>query len=463
MRARVASVVFNSVLRDARVLKQAESLKKNDFEINVFGIQDNNNKVRNPETSYGFDVILCDWRQNRKKLFSTKNIISLILFLLFGLAFFKLFGAPLHYIVPVSIFFVVIIFCMRFVKRIIKRKNILQNVLQFLGKRSCLFSQIYDCLLLFRRVLLCRIWEKCLVKEILEFKPDVVHCHDLLTVPVGLAVKKITGAKVVYDSHEVFTKLSCSTPVWEWWFRRVEEKISHKIDGFITVNRSISAYLKNEYPALPEPVLVRNATKIIEGDLSYDGRLHEAAGISPDQKILLYQGGYAPHRGLVQLVKAGGLLPEEWTLVFMGWGKLEDELRQIAAQVDPEGGRIKFVPPAPQAELVLWSAGATLGVIPYENVSLNHWYCTPNKLWEYPAAGVPILCSPFPELAAVIDAFGVGCLLNDPVTPEAIAEAVASLTEDDLQKKIESCKQFIQKDNWGVYEQNLFGLYGALV
>jgi glycosyltransferase involved in cell wall biosynthesis len=147
----------------------------------------------------------------------------------------------------------------------------------------------------------------------------------------------------------------------------------------------------------------------------------------------------------------------------MGWGKLEDDLRQMAFQVDPGGDRIRFIPPAPQTELPHWSGGATLGVIPYENICLNHWFCTPNKLWEYPAAGVPILCSPFPELAAVVETFGVGCLLDDPVTPEAIAAAVASMTEEDVQKKVESCKQFIRKDNWGVYEQNLIGLYKSLL
>ncbi|APG26660.1 hypothetical protein A7E78_01550 [Syntrophotalea acetylenivorans] len=298
-----------------------------------------------------------------------------------------------------------------------------------------------------------------MIREILKFKPDVVHCHDLVTVPVGLKVKKIIGAKVVYDSHEIFTKLSHATPIWEWWFHRVEEKISHKIDGFVTINKSIADYLKKEYPALPEPVLVKNATKFNGGRGAYDGRLHKATGLPLDQKILLYQGGYSPHRGLIQLVKAGGLLPQGWTLVLMGWGGLEEDLRQMAHQVDPEGVRIKFIPPAPQTELVCWSAGATLGVIPYENISLNHWYCTPNKLWEYPAAGVPILCSPFPELSAVVEAFGVGALLNDPVTPEAIAAAVANMTAEDVQKQVESCWEFIRKDNWGVYERNLIDLY----
>ncbi len=51
--------------------------------------------------------------------------------------------------------------------------------------------------------------------------------------------------------------------------------------------------------------------------------------------------------------------------------------------------KVRFIPPAPQKELKSWTQGATLGIIPYEGKMLNHWIATPNKLWEYPSAGVP--------------------------------------------------------------------------
>ncbi|APG26659.1 hypothetical protein A7E78_01545 [Syntrophotalea acetylenivorans] len=68
MRTKVAAVVFNSVFRDARVLKQAESMEKNNYEVKVFGIQDENNKIRNPKTNYQFDIILSECHSYRKFL-----------------------------------------------------------------------------------------------------------------------------------------------------------------------------------------------------------------------------------------------------------------------------------------------------------------------------------------------------------------------------------------------------------
>jgi hypothetical protein len=34
-------------------------------------------------------------------------------------------------------------------------------------------------------------------------RPDVIHCHDTLVLPLGCIVKWLTGAKLVYDAHEL--------------------------------------------------------------------------------------------------------------------------------------------------------------------------------------------------------------------------------------------------------------------
>lgn len=81
---------------------------------------------------------------------------------------------------------------------------------------------------------------------------------------------------------------------------------------------------------------------------------------------------------------------------------------------------------ATMAELPLWTAGATVGLIPYMNRGLNHWYCTPNKLWEYPSAGVPVLASPFPEMMKLIQAHGFGWALAPNWDAAGLAAQVAA-------------------------------------
>ena len=297
---------------------------------------------------------------------------------------------------------------------------------------------------------------------ITDWDPDVIHCHDLLTTPVGVAVARRTRAHVIFDSHEIFEEVSQITRRRRLRYKRIQRRISKRVDGFVTVNDSIAAFLCDRYPKLPEPVVVRNATLAPTARTVDDGRLRIAADLAPTDRILLYQGGFARHRGLDILVESAPLLPERWFLVMMGWGAFEPLLRRRAAQIDPDGRRIRFLPGAPHAELGLWMAGADLGVIPYENVCLNHWFCSPNKLWEYPAAGVPFLASPFPELTETVTTNGIGWLLPDPLTPEEIARTVASITEEELAAASLKCREFIERDNWTLYETRLVDLYDRI-
>ena len=59
-----------------------------------------------------------------------------------------------------------------------------------------------------------------------------------------------------------------------------------------------------------------NAT-VLEAAPTYDGRLHDAAGLPRRQKILLLQGRFSPHRGLPYLLEAAVALRADCGLVMM--------------------------------------------------------------------------------------------------------------------------------------------------
>jgi glycosyltransferase involved in cell wall biosynthesis len=302
----------------------------------------------------------------------------------------------------------------------------------------------------------------------IKLRPDVIHCHDCAALPTGWLIKQKLNIPLVYDAHEIYEAAATRTFGVTDYYIRVHRKYLSRVDAFITINESAALYYRCAYPAAPAAVVIRNAMNVAPVG-AYDGRLHRAAGVPSGEKILLYQGGFTQDRGLPTLVRAGPLLPDGWSLVMMGWGPLAGELKQIASLSASrlgkgEGeGKVHFVRSVPPGELLSWTQGAAAGIIPYENNMLNHWISTPNKLWEYPNAGVPLIVQPFPEMRRVVETYHCGWVLPDELSPGAIADLVASLTDDMLARAKEGCRRFIERDSWSAtYEGRLLEVYERL-
>lgn len=296
------------------------------------------------------------------------------------------------------------------------------------------------------------------------FQPDVVHVHDHVAFTAAALYKESFGCAIVWDAHEIYEDLASIEAARAAVNSRIIAQNAHHADGFITLNQSIADFYRENHPMLPEAVLLPNAVERVS-PASYDGRLHREAGLAADQKILLFQGGYSPNRGIPALLEASRLLDTQWSLVFMGWGKLDDEIRtyvELEGQRPPGRDAVVMVPRAPHSELLEWTAGAALGAIPYENNGLNHLYCAPNKLWEYPAAGVPVLASDMPEMRAKIEQYDIGLTVDRRLDPAEVAEAVNGTSAADLERMRRNCATFAAAEAWQNYEPHLIDLHRRL-
>lgn len=247
---------------------------------------------------------------------------------------------------------------------------------------------------------------------------DAIHCHDLDTLAAGVRLRDLRpGARLIYDAHELYPHQVRSSLHRSYW-TRVETALIHEADAVITVSPSFADQFVRLY-GVARPTVVYNACEPSE-PLSTDprGRFARCFGLSDDdpRTRVVFQGSQSPDRGLGHLVDAFKALGDRFVLCMLGEGP---EHAELVTRAGPSVG-IRFASTVPQAQLPGLLRGADLGVIPYPDLGLlNNRYCSPNKLFEFIDAGLPVCANDLPEVRRVLDTYAIG--LSAPMTDAATA------------------------------------------
>ena len=237
---------------------------------------------------------------------------------------------------------------------------------------------------------------------------DAIHCHDLPTLPVGLGLRDrlSPGAKVIYGAHELFPYQS-HVPGFQRYWSGIETAAIRRADLVITVNESLARRLGEQY-GIETPAVIYNSY----GSMPERAPLSRAEflahfGAPEGAFAVLLQGGLSDDRNLLNLVKAFGRLDPSTALLLLGGGPMAGRLRRLCRRRGI--ANVFFGDWLPQEDLLRYVRHADLGVIPYtDSRLLNNRYCTPNKLFEFIEAQVPICAADLPELRRIIRGQGIG-------------------------------------------------------
>lgn len=94
----------------------------------------------------------------------------------------------------------------------------------------------------------------------------------------------------------------------------------------------------------------------------------------------------------------------------------------------------------------------------------NHIKAQPIKMFEFMAAGLPVIASNFPLWQEIIEGSGCGICV-DPTSADEVRSACVSLVNNpDLCKEmgLKGRKSVIEKYNWDIEEKKLIELYASL-
>jgi glycosyltransferase involved in cell wall biosynthesis len=268
---------------------------------------------------------------------------------------------------------------------------------------------------------------------------DLVHGMAYMGIPVALAVAKSSGAAVVYDARDIYVdagNLARLPGPMRAVVAARERRWARAAGRVVTVNRPYAQVMADRWD-LPLPAIAMNCAYRTDPRDPPERRFHEHLGLPPGARVVLYQGGFSPGRGIEQLVAAIRDVPGA-VLVLLGYGALLGEMERLAADpalVDPVlGRRVRIMPAVPPEALLGWVAAADLVAMPIQPTTLNHRLTTPNKLFEAMAVGVPVVASDLPGMAPIVRETRCG-VVCDPTDPAAIAAAIRSILDAPAEER----------------------------
>lgn len=295
----------------------------------------------------------------------------------------------------------------------------------------------------------------------LHQKADIYHFHDPELLLTGVLLKLFTRGRVIYDVHEDLPKQILNKQWIPLFLRRItagcakltEMVCSRLVDRIVVATPAIARrFLKSR------TVLVQNFPKMGElvGDktTAYKKRPH----------VAVYVGGISRIRGLEEMVRAIGLLPDKAGVRLVLAGsfsppELENDVQQLTGWK-----RVDYLGWQSREGVKKLLSEARVGLVLFHPAP-NHIEAQPNKLFEYMSAGIPVIVSDFPLWREIVKGADCG-LLVDPLKPEDIASAIYWLLQhpEEAQAMGErGRKAVIERYNWNNESQKLLQMYRELL
>jgi glycosyltransferase involved in cell wall biosynthesis len=286
----------------------------------------------------------------------------------------------------------------------------------------------------------------------------VVHVFDLPLLRVGTALKRATGARLVYDMREFYPEQARLTEPERERLRAFEARHIGEADARITVNPLLAEAISTRYGGIEVDVI----QLAVETQPGLHDRRHnlfrERLAIEPDRFILLYQGWVGAEENLELLVESLAAVTVPVDLIFMGYGDFQLEL-QRRAQAAGVAERVHFLGAQPRDEFLRYTASADVGVIPYPATrSINQRLASTYKLYEYIAARLPLLVNHLPFIRSVVEENGFG-VVADLETREACTAAIAGFPFDRLDEFGSNLAARGARFTWDAERPKLLAIY----
>ena len=296
-------------------------------------------------------------------------------------------------------------------------------------------------------------------------KADVYHFHDPELLPLGVILRRLTGARVIYDSHEALAHVVLARQYIPGRLRKTvsravrwaEPRLARALDAVIVTNEESAAL----FPGARRVCVIYNyVDTALFGPVPEDQR---------DEQVIYVAGRLGRLQGFLTVARAFAMVHSRRPaarLILIGDIPDEQVRLEFDAILDEADAReaVMLLGRIPHREVVAHIQRSAAGLFAGLDVP-NHVLATPIKLFEYMACGIPVVVSNYGFLDQYVTAPGAG-LLFDPCSAESLAEALDYLLSHPDEASAMGARglAMVQREwNWGAMERRLLALYQSLL
>jgi glycosyltransferase involved in cell wall biosynthesis len=285
---------------------------------------------------------------------------------------------------------------------------------------------------------------------------DVVHAHDFDTLPLGMAISKLSGKPLLYDAHELYAKMienevgPLSRIIWMW-----ERRCARRAEAVITVSNALASELSVGRKHKATVVATSQDPSVIDGA---DVReIRERYGLKGF--VVSYLGSLEPGRFVEEFITS--FKPEDnITLLIGGSGTLEP----LVAKEARNNQALKFIGTvgADDALKLTWASDLVVAMMDPSNP--NNVIGTPGKIINALAVSRPMVTTKGLNIAKNVEDAGCGIVI--PYSRSAFVEAVLKVAADPrtLTSMGRKGRELYDKEySWTRSKDELLKVYQALI
>lgn len=253
---------------------------------------------------------------------------------------------------------------------------------------------------------------------------DVVHAAEWETLPASRLLARRFGARLVYDSHELFMAVEQDPPrLYREVAGRLERRLAQRAGAVVTCSDGYARVLQEAFALRVRPAVVLNAPERVD---SLPPRPVAGGAL----RAIYQAGADQPTRPLSDLLLAAKDAPNVHITIRVVHLDADAVTAAIAAAGLEE--RVTLAAPVPVTQLVERMSEFDAGIVLLRPDTLNSSVCQPNKLFEYMMAGLALVVPALPGMAPLVEEERIG-LAYRADSPRDLARALEQLAaEPDL-------------------------------